>query len=89
LGSLRRPVPSWAALAGFACGAVAVLAVFRPAQPLLDRLPEWVPGFFRRPILAWPWFAPVGTGTTVVVALLLSALSRKNGPAATPPDGSP
>jgi SSS family transporter len=77
LGILQRPVPSWAALAGFVCGAIAVLAVFRPAQPLLDQMPDWVPGFFRRPILAWPWYAPVGTGTTVIVALLLTALSRR------------
>jgi Na+/proline symporter len=76
LGSSRRPVPSWAALAGMVCGFLAVLAVWLPAQ-------------LGNPILAWPWFAPVGTGTTVVVALLLSALSRKNGPPATPPDGSP
>jgi SSS family transporter len=76
LGSLRRPVPSWAAMAGMVCGFAAVLAVWLPAQ-------------LGAPILAWPWFAPVGTGTTVVVALLLSALSRKNGPPATPPDGSP
>jgi solute:Na+ symporter, SSS family len=89
LGSLRRPVSSGAALAGFACGAVAVLAVFRPPAAILDQLPDWVPGFFRRPILAWPWYAPVGTGTTVLVALLLDALTRRNGPPPAPPDGSP
>ena len=61
LGSLRRPVQSWAALTGMLCGFLAVLSV-------------WLPSVFGTPLLAWPWFAPVGTGTTVVVALVVDWL---------------
>lgn len=75
LGSLRRPVRSWAALVGMVCGFAAVLAV-------------WLPGQFGPTILAWPWFAPVGTGTTVLVALLVHRLAP-HGPTSTSPDGSP
>ena len=59
LGSLRRPVRSWAALTGLVCGLLAVVAV-------------WLPSAFGSPVLAWPWYAPVGTGTTVLVALALN-----------------
>ncbi|HTU93214.1 MAG TPA: sodium:solute symporter [Gemmataceae bacterium] len=59
LGSLRRPVPSWAALTGLAAGFVVVFMVWLP--------PMW--GSHR---LAWPWYAPVGTVTTVVVALAVN-----------------
>ncbi len=77
LGSLRYRVASWAALGGLLCGFFAVLSVWLPAQ-------------FGPPILAWPWFAPVGTGTTVLVALALNALfGTKHGPTPTPPDRSP
>jgi Na+/proline symporter len=65
LGTLRRPVPSWAALAGMAAGFLAVLAV-------------WLPGQLGTPVLAWPWFAPVGTGTTVIVALVLAAMAGQS-----------
>lgn len=61
LGSLRYPVRSWAALTGLVCGFLAVLAV-------------WLPSVFGPPVLAWPWFAPVGAGTTVIVALLVNRL---------------
>ena len=66
LGSLRRPVRSGAALAGMVCGFVAVLAVWLPSLPVFDG----------KPILAWPWFAPLGAGTTVVVALLADRVGR-------------
>jgi SSS family transporter len=88
LGSMRRPVSSRAALAGLVIGAVAVLAVFRPSAAIIARYPDWVPEFFREPILAWPWYAPVGTGVTVLVAYLLHRLSPPHGSAAAPPDGS-
>jgi hypothetical protein len=29
-----------------------------------------MPAALGTPILAWPWFAPVGAGTTVIVALI-------------------
>lgn len=60
LGSMRRPVRSWAALVGLVVGFLAVLGV-------------WLPSAFGSPLLAWPWFAPVGAGTTVVTALALNA----------------
>jgi SSS family transporter len=62
LGSMRNPVPSWAALTGMMCGFLAVLGV-------------WLPSLFGSPVLAWPWFAPVGTGTTVLVALLANRMA--------------
>jgi hypothetical protein len=67
LGSLRRPVPSWAALAGLVAGFVVVFVVWLP--------PLW--GEWR---LAWPWYAPVGTMTTVAVALALNLLRAEHGP---------
>jgi hypothetical protein len=51
-------------LTGMVCGFVAVLAV-------------WVPSVFGSPVLAWPWFAPLGGGTTVAVALLFNALVNR------------
>lgn len=65
LGSLRRPVRSGAALVGMVCGFAAVLAVWVPSQ------------FQPRPLLAWPWFAPLGAGTTVAVALLVNQLPAR------------
>ena len=77
LGTLRTRVSSSSALVGLLAGFAAVLAV-------------WVPEVLKRPILAWPWFALVGTATTVAAALIAHALRRKpHGPVATPPDGSP
>ena len=71
LGSLRRPVQSWAALTGLVCGFLAVLAV-------------WLPSAFGNPVLAWPWFAPVGTGTTVLVDLIVNRVTRRGTPVASP-----
>jgi SSS family transporter len=59
LGSRRGPVRSWAALAGLVAGFAAVFAV-------------WLPSLGTGPALAWPWYAPIGTVTTVAVALLLN-----------------
>lgn len=70
LGRFRKPVPGWTAIAGLCAGFLAVLAAWLPAQ-------------FGTPILAWPWFAPVGAGTTVVVALTAARL------APAPPHGPP
>ncbi|HUR54576.1 MAG TPA: hypothetical protein VMZ71_10615, partial [Gemmataceae bacterium] len=66
LGSLKRPVRSWAALVGLVCGFFAVLGVWLPSLP-------WVYG---TPVLAWPWYAPIGTGTTVMVALAANRFAR-------------
>jgi SSS family transporter len=89
LGTFRRPVPSRAALCGLTVGAVAVLAIFRPPAAVIERYPVWVPVFFREPILAWPWYAPVGTAVTVLVAILLTLPSGRDGRAPEPSDGSP
>jgi SSS family transporter len=64
LGSFKRPVPSWAALVGMLCGFLAVLGV-------------WLLAAFGSPLLAWPWFAPVGAGTTVFIALMLSGFGER------------
>jgi hypothetical protein len=48
------------------CGFANVLAVWLPSLPV----------FYGKPILAWPWFAPLGAGTTVVVALAVDRLTR-------------
>jgi SSS family transporter len=72
LGSVRRPVASRAALVGLVCGALAVLAVWLPS--ILPPRPSWWPLESDLPVPAWPWFAPVGTLTTVVVAFLADRL---------------
>ncbi len=71
LGSLRRPVASWAALAGLVVGAVVVFSLWLP--------PLWGPNG-----LAWPWYAPVGTATTVAVGLALNLVRTRYG---SPADG--
>jgi solute:Na+ symporter, SSS family len=67
LGSMRRPVSSNAALAGFGFGAAAVIGV-------------WLPSTFGPAILGWPWYAPVGMIATVSVAWLVDRLVMRNGP---------
>jgi SSS family transporter len=73
LGSLRRPVRPAAALAGLVAGFIVVGLV-------------WLPVFRDGPLLAWPWYAPVGTVTTVAVALALNPWGGERGP---PRDGGP
>jgi len=63
LGLQRQPVRSGAALAG-------MLAGFLTSGSL------WVCMVREKPLLAWPWFAPVGAGTTVLVALLVDRLTQ-------------
>jgi SSS family transporter len=74
LGSARKPVRSVAALAGLVVG-------FFVAGSL------WVFWVLNRPLLAWPWFAPVGTGTTVAIALFVNAMGTSDAGPST--DGSP
>ena len=76
LGSLRKPVSSGAALSGLVCGFVAVLAVWLPSTGLTKGI-EWLPEWYRAPVLAWPWFAPVGTLSTVLVALAANRLAGR------------
>jgi SSS family transporter len=65
LGSLRKPVAARSALVGLVCGAVAVIGVALPMA-------------LGSPVLAWPWFAPVGTTTTVLVALAANWFKMNN-----------
>lgn len=62
LGSLPRPVPSRAALLGMVAGFAAVGAV-------------WLPTTWGQTILAWPWYAPIGTLTTIAVGLVVQRVS--------------
>jgi Na+/proline symporter len=65
LGSLPRPVSSRAAVAGLVAGFLVVLTVWG-----VPRLAVLWPGW-SLPALAWPWFAPIGTLTTVAVGLFV------------------
>jgi SSS family transporter len=69
LGSLRRPVSSQSALAGLVVGFIVVFLV-------------WLPPLWGENRLAWPWYAPIGTFTTVVVALVLNRLRTPHGSSA-------
>jgi SSS family transporter len=66
LGRLRRPVESWAALTGLVAGFLTVLAVML------------LPPRFGYVGPAWPWYAPVGTSVTVLVALAVQVVSNRH-----------
>jgi SSS family transporter len=77
LGRMPTAVSSPAALVGLLAGFAAVLGV-------------WLPEALGTPILAWPWFALVGTAATVAVSLAAHAvIGPSHGPAPAPPDRSP
>jgi solute:Na+ symporter, SSS family len=61
LGRLKPVVPGWAAVAGLLAGFAAVTAA-------------WLPSTWNEPVLAWPWFAPLGCTVTVAVAVLLGRI---------------
>jgi SSS family transporter len=63
LGLMPRPVSSPAALIGLVAGFLGVLLV-------------WLPSALGQPLLAWPWFAPVGATYTIAVALVVEVLTR-------------
>ena len=67
LGSLRKPVEPGSALIGLVVGFVAVLSVWQ------------IPPLFDKPSLAWPWFAPIGSIVTVLVALTVHRLRSSYG----------
>jgi hypothetical protein len=65
LGLLPRRVHSTAAMVG-------MLAGFLAAGGL------WLASALGRPVVAWPWLAPVGTLTTMGIALVSQALGPAN-----------
>lgn len=76
LGSMRQPVSSRSALIGAVVGFVAVCLVWLPIFPNASGV--------RQALLAWPWYAPVGSLTTVVTAWLLDKIGGRHG---SPGDG--
>jgi SSS family transporter len=102
LGQAKRPVSAAAAVGGLIAGFVVVVLAWLPeglgmlatttdGRKHLTILGTSVPEQFLKPILAWPWFALIGAGTTVGVSLLLSRLLpvRPDGHPATPAHRSP
>jgi hypothetical protein len=90
LGSMRRPVRSGAALAGLVVGFVTVFLVWLPSAFNKDLLgwlgTVWDEAGIPRPLLAWvesplawPWYAVIGTATTVAVALLADFRRARHG----------
>ncbi len=73
LGSMRARVNSTAALTGLAVGFAAVLCA-------------WLPSTWGQAAVAWPWYAPIGTIVTTVVALIVDRLKYVYG---SPADRSP
>jgi Na+/proline symporter len=59
LGTMSIPVSSVAALIGMVLGFIAVLTVYIPAT-------------LGNAVVAWPFYAPIGTITTVLTALLVN-----------------
>ncbi|AMV27229.1 Sodium/glucose cotransporter [Gemmata sp. SH-PL17] len=70
LGTMRKLVASRAALAGLVCGFLTVFALWLPSTGLTAGLPGWAPVFYKEPLLAFPWFAPIGAGTTILMAVI-------------------
>lgn len=63
LGTMNTPVSSGAALIGVVLGFIAVLAVYIPAA-------------LGNAFVAWPFYAPIGTITTVLMALFVNPLLK-------------
>lgn len=61
LGTFKRPVHSRAALCGMLVGFLVTGCL-------------WIKWVQKEPWLAWPWFAPAGVATTVIVAWLIDRL---------------
>lgn len=67
LGSLRTPPHSVSALVGMGTGFVVTGFL-------------WTMWVLNTPIVAWPWLAPIGAITTVIVALVVDKLSGRKVP---------
>jgi SSS family transporter len=91
LGSMHRPVRSGAALTGLVVGFLTVFVVWLPSwadKQLLEWLGRaWGESSIPRPLavwaespLAWPWYAVIGTVTTVAAALLVERASKQSIP---------
>ena len=65
LGILKQPISSAAALFGMLFGFCAVMAAY-------------IPGAMGKPIVAWPWYAPIGTISTVFITLIINKALRPN-----------
>lgn len=80
LGRLKRKISSSAAIAGLLTGAVVVGLAYLPSLAFAQEwLQQTLPRFFpagKTTALAFPWYAPVGAGTTFAVAWLLSRFRR-------------
>ncbi|MGL6075661.1 MAG: sodium:solute symporter family transporter [Fimbriiglobus sp.] len=76
LGMLPRTVKPSSALIGLTAGFLTVTGV-------------WVSSLFGTTVLAFPWFALVGSSTTVIVALASDYLSGGNGSSSKSANGSP
>lgn len=59
LGILRQPISSSAALFGMLFGFGTVMAAY-------------IPGVMDKPMVAWPWYAPIGTVSTVMITLIIN-----------------
>ncbi|CAN5370772.1 sodium:solute symporter [soil metagenome] len=62
LGSMRKPVRARSALIGLVVGFLTVLTIWQ------------LPPLWHFPPLAWPWFAPIGSTVTVLVAVVTDYL---------------
>ncbi len=76
LGRMKRPVTSSAAIAGLLSGALVVALAYLPS---FDFAQDWLklklPSIFpadTKTSLAFPWYAPLGAGVTILVALSLA-----------------
>jgi SSS family transporter len=69
LGRLRRPVSTPAALFGLIAGLAVVFTV-------------WLPAVWSEALVAWPWYAPIGTMVTVAAALIIDRFGTRHGSSA-------
>jgi len=64
MGILKQPISSSAALLGMLFGFCVVMAAY-------------IPSAINKPVVAWPWYAPIGTMSTVVMTLVINAFRPK------------